>query len=710
MSNPIPRRRVLQGSALLGATSFAGCLPETVAAADRSRGATGDSSGYIPAPTPVSNISQADALDLDGLESFVDDQLDDLLDAHDVVGASVAVVHDGTVELTAGYGERDAETGESVDPAETAFRIGSVSKPLVWTAVAQLLEDGRIDPDEPLEASLESVSIPETDDDSITMAHLATHTAGFEERFQGTWVDDPDEIRPLPDVLSQEQPNRVRPPGEIISYSNYGTALAAQVVADVTGMPFEDYAREHLFDPLEMDHTTFEQPVPDGIEVTKGYTAAAGMRQETPPLHLEIAPAGAATATAADMAQFLRVHLGDGDVDGNRVLESETVEALHQQWFTHHDALPGMAFGLIEGDHSGIRVLEHDGAIPGTSYSYLLVVPEYDFGLFCAYNTDTGAAANSAFVDALLEEYLPTDDENDAPAEPDGPPEHAAALEGTYRGVRIAESTHARFSSTLQAGSVDVTVDDDGYLVTDFGGGPERWVETDESLVFTTVDGDDTLAFGAQDGDVTHLFLGFQAFERISRHESLSVHGGLAGAATLGMLSGAVGWPLARARRRFGGGGENDAAAGESDHEDEHKTDAASSDMDLNGDTHSNDNTDSSTQGVYDRLTAWLSPARARWIAGGAITALFGFVVGAFTLLVLSPYTLLSRPPLAYDLVSLLPILGVLGTAAAAVCTVVAWREGYWGRLSRIHYALVTVSLVGFCWLLSYWNFLRVPL
>ncbi|MFP8954789.1 serine hydrolase domain-containing protein [Natrialbaceae archaeon A-arb3/5] len=741
MSRRPSRRRVLAGSALLGMGTLASRSGDVAAEPDSasSNGATESgrtSDVAYSSDATYSSRQDVAEIDLESLDSFVDERMETLLDEHDVVGASVAVVHDDAVELARGYGDA-ADGGSPVDPAETAFRISSVSKPLVWTAVSQLIEDGRIDPDEDVRTSLESVSIPETYTEPITIAHLATHTAGFEERFRGTWVTDPAEMRPLAEVLEEEQPERVRPPGEIASYSNYGTALAAQVVADVTGTAFPAYADEHLLEPLEMTTTTFEQPVPDEVDVATGYTSSLGSVQEAPELLLEIGPAGAAATTASDMARFMRAQLADGAVDGERILAAETVDEMHEQWFTHHDAVPGIAFGLLEDERRGVRVLEHNGAIPGSFYSHLLFVPEYDLGLFLAYNTNTGAAANAEFLDSFAEEFFPdrTPEASAEPSsEPDGRPEQAAALEGTYRGVRIAESTHARFSSTLQAGTAEVSVDEDGFLVTDFGGGPTRWIER-ESFVFDEVDGTDTLAFREEAGEITHLFVGFQAFERIGRHESLSAHGTVAGVAALGLFSGAIGWPLGWAKRRLVDDGSSpDADPGrEADGATSANPEAdgaSSANPDTEGRTESNaeqaesaaSNTNTETTAAAtsgsepgpnsDRglVRSLSSEARARWVAGGTIAALFGFVLGTVTLLFVHPYTLLSRPPLAYELVSILPILGLVGTVVAAGYAVVAWRDGYWGRLSRLHYTLVVASAAAFCWLLYYWNFFRIPL
>ncbi|WP_049922832.1 serine hydrolase domain-containing protein [Halopiger djelfimassiliensis] len=696
MSKQLPRRRVLAGSAALGLATLAGRLPRTAAEPHARPDATNDTAAFSSTAGSPPDATP----DLDDLESFVDERLGTLLDEHDVAGASVAVVSGDAVELTKGYGVADVDDGTAVDAERTRFRIGSISKPLVWTAVMQLLEDGRIDPHEDVRTSLESVS-PPPGDEPITVAHLATHTAGFEERFRGTWVTDPDDVRPLDRVLEEELPERVRPPGRIASYSNYGAALAAQIVADVTGTTFENALARRLFEPLGMADTTFEQPVPDDAAVSNGYTATAGPRRDAPDLFLEIAPAGAATATAADMARFMRAHLGGGIVDGERVLAPETVERMHEQWFTHHDAIPGIAFGLLEDERRGVRVLEHDGAIPGSFYSYLLLVPEYDLGLFVSYNTDSGALANGEFVDAFVEEFVPRPETEPSVPEPDGRPDRVAALEGTYRGVRIAKSTRARLPTALQAGEVDVGVDGDGYLVTDFGGGPTRWVQR-EPLVFDAVDGEDRLAFGATDGEITHLFLGFHAFERIAPHESLSVHRNLAAASALGTLSGAVGWPLGWAKRRVVGGRD------ETDSSDAPTADEPAGpglSIESSPETGTEPSSANSTAG-RGGLTAVLSPARARWIAGGAIACVFGFVIGTIALLDDQPYTLFSDPPLAFELVSTLPLLGTLGATAAVAAVAVAWYEGYWGILSRIHYTLVVASIVVFCWLLAYWNFL----
>ncbi|AFZ71896.1 serine hydrolase domain-containing protein [Natronobacterium gregoryi] len=731
MTRRLPRRRLLAGAggSLFGLGALAGHDSGAADGDDGNRVRPSETVGTRD-PERTDELSADDLeidLEVDDLEPFVDDLMETHLADHDIVGAAVAVVHGDEVVFTNGYGETDAESETAVEADETVFRFGSVSKPFVWTAVMQLIEDGRIDPHEDVNSYLASVSIPETDDEPITMAHLATHTAGFEERFRGTWVDGPADVRPLPTVLSEARPERVRPPGEVVSYSNYGTALAAQVVADVTETPFEEYVERELLDPLGMDRSTFAQPLPDdlAVDAATGYSSLTGTPMEAPSLALELAPAGSLSATVTDVARLARAHLGDGEVDDERVLEAETVDRLHDQWFTHHEAIDGIAFGLFEDSHGDGRTLWHNGHVPGSFYTDLLFVPAADVGVVLAYNTDTGQQAAPAFRQAFLEEFLPTDPGDDTP-EPEGRPERADELAGTYRGTRIAESTMARLPSTLQAGSVDVTVDDDGYLVTDFGGGPDRWVERD-SLVFEERDGNGTLAFGATDGKITRLFVGHQAFEGVSSHESLSVHAGLAGATAVGMLSGVVGWPLARGWRWIRDDGADGSAAGSDGDRDENGDGDRESDSSANTnatasepaadaeddrvvETSAEPPADSdSNSGSAASLTSLLSPTRARWLAGGTIASLFGFLLGAVAVFLFNPYTLFSSPPPSFQVVSLLPIVGPVGTVLAAICTIQAWRDRWWGLPSRLHYTLVVLSMAGFCWLFAYWNFLGLP-
>lgn len=144
---------------------------------------------------------------------------------------------------------------------QTLFLVGSVSKLFVWTAVMQVVEEGKIDLDADVNTYLTDFKVPDTyPGKPITMRYLMTHTAGFEDTTRGMGVESIDEVDSLGNFLKENLPARVMPPGETISYSNHGTALAAHIVEEVSGQSYDDYVGEHIFLPLKMYNTSIKQP------------------------------------------------------------------------------------------------------------------------------------------------------------------------------------------------------------------------------------------------------------------------------------------------------------------------------------------------------------------------------------------------------------------------------------------------------------------
>jgi len=160
---------------------------------------------------------------------------------------------------------------------------------------------------------LDEIDVPETYEQPITLNHLGTHTPGFEDRAHGTFVLDETDLQPLEQALVEEQPARVRPPG------------TAYCVLELRRWPLrshrsnhrwdvvrENYVTEEIFDPLSMNRSTFAQPVPDGLRVdlATGYTATDDGFRDGDFEFVGMSPAGAMSATATDMARFVRASSG----------------------------------------------------------------------------------------------------------------------------------------------------------------------------------------------------------------------------------------------------------------------------------------------------------------------------------------------------------------------------------------------------------------
>ena len=268
------------------------------------------------------------ALTHEDVEAWLDGYVPYALERGGVAGAVVVVVKDGKVLLQKGYGYADIATRKPVDPDTTLFRPGSVSKLFAWTAVMQLVEQGKLDLDRDVNTYLD-FAIPPYQGQPVTMRNLMTHTAGFEETAKYLIGAEPWAAPALDRYLKENLPERIFPAGKIPSYSNYGATLAGYIVQRVSGQPFADYIDQHIFAPLGMQHATVRQPLPANLKplMSSGYEDASGK-----PKPFEIvgpAPAGSSSVSGADMARFMIAHLQDGQFNGVQILKPETARMMH---------------------------------------------------------------------------------------------------------------------------------------------------------------------------------------------------------------------------------------------------------------------------------------------------------------------------------------------------------------------------------------------
>ena len=157
--------------------------------------------------------------------------------------------------------------------ADTLLRVGSISKTPVWIALMQLVEQGKISLDDPINQLLpEILRIPDEGfRRPILVRHLMTHSAGFEDSvLEGMFVQDPARLAPLDDYLASHRVHRVREPGVLAAYSNYGAALAGALAAHVSGLAWQDYAEQRVLRPLGMASATYREPYPEALAKARG--------------------------------------------------------------------------------------------------------------------------------------------------------------------------------------------------------------------------------------------------------------------------------------------------------------------------------------------------------------------------------------------------------------------------------------------------------
>jgi CubicO group peptidase (beta-lactamase class C family) len=604
------------------------------------------------------------------LEAFLDDLLAKEMEEYHIAGAAVSVVKDGKLFFAKGYGYADFEEGIPVDAEQTLFGIGSVGKLFTWTAVMQLVEQGKLDLDADINTYLD-FRIPDTYPQLITLKHLMTHTSGFENQLLESAVLDANDLVPAREWLVSHMHARVRPPGECAGYSNYNAMLAGYIVARVSGQPYDQYIQEHILDSLGMVHSTAQSPIPPALRAhaSVGYTYTDGVFQAFPAYTAQPAalPSGMHHASVMDMARFMIAHLqggrySDANIAEARILQESTARQMHSTLYTPDPRLLGVAYGFFDFSDNGQRTLGHSGELPPAMHSLLLLLPDQNLGVFVAYNSAGGGELTPqhlGFQRAFFDHYYP------APAgAPIQPPanfaQRAGRFEGSYRWTMGSKTTIMKIIGLF--GTVEISDSGDGTLPLSTPYGEWQFVEV-EPLYFRQVDGPFGLVFRENDqGRITHMFTDLMpqfAFEKLDWYETLGFDMALVLGCVLIFLSMI---PVAAIRtirdRRLSS----------------------------------------------DRKPAPRGAGAAHWIILGICVLNLLFLVGAALWGI--PSSLLLDLSLMAKIVLGVGVLSAALTAGALVYAVLVWKNGYWGVAFRGYYTLVTVAAVAFIWFLNYWNLL----
>jgi CubicO group peptidase (beta-lactamase class C family) len=385
-------------------------------------------------------------LDTLSLQSFADGFLPAEMAKRRIPGAVLTVVAQGRVILARGYGFANLENRTPVDPDRTRFPIASVTKVFTATAALQLVEKGQLDLAADVNAHLHGLKFERYRGSSVTLHHLLTHTAGFEDRLTGIMCPSENEKPPLATYLTRSMPHRFAKAGEALSYSNHGMSLVALLVEEVSGQPFEDYVKQEILSPLGMRQTDFLSTANAGPEMATAYQLAGGRHRPQPNDCLRTVGAGGLVTTGTDMTRFMIAHLEGGAYEGGRIMSAATIQRMHTRQYTLHNSLSGWGYGFWEDRRHGTRGLMHDGG--GNGYRALIyLLPSHRLSFFLAYNLADDHPEGElldVFRRRFLDTYMPTESEAAAtvPA-----PNSAPNLAGYYRYARRARTTMEKFVS-----------------------------------------------------------------------------------------------------------------------------------------------------------------------------------------------------------------------------------------------------------------------
>jgi CubicO group peptidase (beta-lactamase class C family) len=293
-----------------------------------------------------------------------------------IPGASVAIIENGQVVLTKGYGLADI-AAHTPATADTVFRAGSISKGLTGIAIMTLVEEGKLSLDARLADLAPEVKFknPWEATDPVRMAHLLEHTTGWPDISLRVLLTDGKGWSLLRGVqyTSPEFVSRWKP-GMHMVYNNAGPAVAGVVLEKITGQTFNAYMRERVLRPMGIATGDFDLPPELAARLAKSYERDGS---ETPYQYIILPPAGSLAVSARELAQLVRFFLGRGTVDGRQILTPRPVERIERSTTTMAASAGltnGYGLGNVPLFDQGVTFRGHNGGIDSFTsvYGYAL--------------------------------------------------------------------------------------------------------------------------------------------------------------------------------------------------------------------------------------------------------------------------------------------------------------------------------------------------
>ncbi len=338
------------------------------------------------------NISvQAASPDFAAIDAYVAAQAE----AANIPGLAIGIVRDGEVVHTAGFGVA-GPSGAPVTPG-TPFVIGSVSKGFTALAIMQLVEQGKIDLDAPVQTYLPWFTLADPQAASqITLRHLLNQNSGlgYNDGTRPMW-DRPGEftlearLRQLSDLSLR------RAPGTDFEYSNFNYMLLGAVVEAVSGQTYGEYVADHIFAPLGMSAAAQAAGLAAPHRWWFGFPASVDA-----PYLADALPAGFLIASAEDMARYLSFQQSGSPA----VLSPESLAALHESCIPSGGGNE-YCFGWVRGPFGGRTALYHEGAAEGY-YSVVALDPASGWGVVVLSNVNGMIAAPAKDIAVALLDHL----------------------------------------------------------------------------------------------------------------------------------------------------------------------------------------------------------------------------------------------------------------------------------------------------------------
>ena len=335
--------------------------------------------------------------------------LQEIVDRWSLPALAVGIVQEGEIAYTQTFGVQRVDTRVPVT-AESIFCVASISKIFVATAVMQLVERVRVDLNAPLVRYLPYFALDDARCSQITIRQVLSHTAGMPDHddfsYNDLWA------HPETDAGASERYVRglrsrrmVAAPGQGFRYSNIGYNVLGDMIAKVSGLPFEDYLGENILIPAGMPHSTFSLAgVPPARLAMPHLRAPAPMVSPIYVYHRGDAPASALHSTVVDMCHWSTLCLNLGHFAGRDILQPSGFEQMWTPVAKRGGMLyADMGLGWNLGTYRGEQAVSH-GGFGGGLADFWVLLPEKNLGavIMCTDESPAIARLRVAVLDAMV--------------------------------------------------------------------------------------------------------------------------------------------------------------------------------------------------------------------------------------------------------------------------------------------------------------------
>lgn len=355
--------------------------------------------------TGISSLTSAEALErIEKLDAYIESSRVQW----NVPGVSVSVVHNNEVLLCKGYGVKQAGEQQAVD-GDTLFAIASNSKAFTSAALAILVDEKKLRWDDRVQTHLPWFQLyDEYVSQEMRVHDLLCHRSGL-GTFSGDlmWYGTPFTAQQIVEKCRMLKP--VGPFRSHYGYSNVMFLAAGLIVEKVSGHSWHEFVRDRILAPAQMTRSITS--VRDLISKSNFATPHKTLQDRSEPIPWvnwdTMAAAGGIISSAQDMAQWMRLQLGRGEVHQHRLYSEDAstemwqaytnikiTPASSQRFPSTHFRSYGLGWGL--GDYGGRKLVSHGGGYDGM-YSHQILVPEENFGIMVLTNSMTSLPDSIAY-------------------------------------------------------------------------------------------------------------------------------------------------------------------------------------------------------------------------------------------------------------------------------------------------------------------------